>query len=419
MKEAFPSATISASAHALGWMFVANAVGVLLATLLLFPKLGLLMGEWSYGRWVPVHLNMHLYGWVSLPLIGSLFCIYRIDVTSAAGWARPLVWLWSLALLFGCSSWLLGVSSGKVFLDWRGISCYLFISVMVGLWLLLAVAWWQRKNDQGRVFRLLGLLGLLPVPFLLYVATRPELYPPVNPDTGGPTGASLLGSTLSILFLLLVLPMICGCGKRERGARLRRLCWAAIGLEAVLFMSMKQGNSSHRELQQILGLGSLMIWVPLMPMYFNSWQWRGDESGWRTASMAWLLLLIITGWLTFLPGWLDHLKFTNGLVAHSHLAMAGFCSSFLMLLMEQLLPEEYAQMLCRKPEFYLWQSGVIIYVLLMWFSGWKEGSDASFVAMPGKGIVAIYSLRLLCGLVMLWASFRWWAGFLTQTNHEL
>ena len=415
-------AGLSASTHALGWMFVGNVVGVLLASLLLFPKLGLLLGEWTYGRWVPLHLNLHLYGWVSMPLIGALFYTYRVHETSVRDFARPVVWLWSMALVIGCGAWLSGVSSGKIFLDWWGIACFIFIVVMIGLWGLLAVAWWQRRSEAGNKLRVLGLLALLPVPVMLYLATRPDLYPPVNPDTGGPTGASLLGSTLSILFLLLILPMMCRCQKLDGRGRWMKLCWIAFGAEVLLVVLMKQGNSSHREMQQILGLGSLMIWIPLMPLYLKSWQWRIGVTGWLNATLAWLLLLIITGWMSFLPGWLDHLKFTNGLVAHSHLAMAGFCSGFLMLLMGQVLPENYSRVLCMKREFFFWQSAVVGYVLLMWFSGWKEGNDASFVIMQGQdqddGLVKIYSLRLLCGLVMLWASFRWWTGFIQQTNHE-
>lgn len=411
-------AVLSASTHALGWMLFANVIGVLLAVLLVVPETGLLLGEWTYGRMVPLHLNIHLYGWVSLPLMGVLLYVYRVHETVVGAYARSVVWLWSMALVMGCGAWLSGVSSGKIFLDWKGLSCYLFVAVMSGLWVLLAVAWWQRKHQPGNRMRLLGLLGLLPIPVTLYLATGPDIYPPVNPDTGGPTGVSLLGSTLSILFLLLILPMMCGCEKRDGLSRWAKLCWSAFGLETLLVMLMKQGNSSHRELEQILGLGSLVIWMPLMPVYFKFWNWRPGVLKWSHATMAWLLLLILTGWLSFLPGWLDHLKFTNGLVAHSHVAMAGFCSSFLMLLMGQVLPEKCGRLLCREREFAYWQLAVAGYVVLMWYSGWNEGNDAGFVIMQGEGMIKIYLLRVVCGLVMLWASFRWWSGFLQLTNHE-
>ena len=50
--------------------------------------------------------------------------------------------------------------------------------------------------------------------------------------------------------------------------------------------------------------------------------------------------LVLTGWVLFLPGVLDHFKFTDGLVGHSLLAMAGFTSSLLIFVMVQLLGED-------------------------------------------------------------------------------
>jgi len=49
--------------------------------------------------------------------------------------------------------------------------------------------------------------------------------------------------------------------------------------------------------------------------------------------LFWWALLIPTGWCLFLPGVLDHLKFTDGLVSHSLMAMAGFVTSLLILVL--------------------------------------------------------------------------------------
>ena len=48
-----------ACGHALAWLAVANGVGLWLALMLWFPSLN--HSEWTYGRWVPVHLNLQLY----------------------------------------------------------------------------------------------------------------------------------------------------------------------------------------------------------------------------------------------------------------------------------------------------------------------------------------------------------------------
>lgn len=46
----------------------------------------------------------------------------------------------------------------------------------------------------------------------------------------------------------------------------------------------------------------------------------------------------MSGWLTFLPGIPERLKFTNGLVAHAHLAMAGVVTSVNGMILNQLDP---------------------------------------------------------------------------------
>ena len=121
-----PQPVASAVAHALFWLVFANAIGVLIAILLLFPALNRLLCEWTYGRWIMVHMNLELYGWTSLPLAGFLFKIYGADRGPLGLWCRPVLWAWSAALAVGAFSWLSGFSSGKLFLDWSGFARVFF-----------------------------------------------------------------------------------------------------------------------------------------------------------------------------------------------------------------------------------------------------------------------------------------------------
>src|SRR5690606_34891873 len=107
--------------HALGWLVAANAVGLWLALLLVWPDAGRALGPLTYGRWAPLHLNWQLYGWCALPLVGALLRFHappsgRRD----ARWAGMALAAWTFALLAGGLSWLGGVVSGKLFLDWHG-----------------------------------------------------------------------------------------------------------------------------------------------------------------------------------------------------------------------------------------------------------------------------------------------------------
>lgn len=349
----------SASVHAFGWLFLANLVGLWLALLLVVPDMGSMLGEYSYGRWVPLHLNLQLYGWCSLPLIGLLFYAFG----GSGRFARVCVWIWSAALLVGAIDWLQGMTSGKIFLDWEGASLAMLVCAMLVLWLYLVRETWKcfREKLGGLVWRLAVVLILLPVPFVMIHAADPAVYPPVNPESGGPTGASLLGSSLSIVILLLLLPATTGWQGSDSKRLWTKIGWGMFFVHCVLFGMMKHGNSSHRDMEQIAGLGLLLLWIPLMPLYLKQWHWHMGLTSWVNVSCAWLSVLILTGWMSFLPHLLDGMKFTNGLVAHSHLAMAGFVSSFLMVVLGQILPEEKLGKLTSPLLFKVWNIAVLIY----------------------------------------------------------
>jgi len=406
-----PPPVASAAWHALFWLVFANAVGLLIAILLLFPALNRLLGEWTYGRWIMVHMNLELYGWTSLPMAGFLFKAYGADRGPIAQWCRPVLWVWTAALGVGAYSWLSGYSSGKLFLDWSGYARVLFPLAMLALWLLLAVAFirnWKspvKRTIVARASKLLGLAFLLAVPFVTYLASGPNYYPAINPDTGGPTGASQLESSLVIVAILLMLPFgLTQRNNKRSGAVV--VAWALLIAESFLCLAIGRADASHRLPIQFLSLGCLLIWIPLTPVYYADFEWNANTRLWRIAFLVWWSALVLTGWVFFLPGILDHFKFTDGLVGHSLLAMAGFTSSLLIFVLVQLLGED-GWIFNRARSFYGWNMAVLAYVVLMTAAGWHEGFDPAFTIVPGAARQAIYTLRLLVGVVMLGSSVDW------------
>jgi cytochrome c oxidase cbb3-type subunit 1 len=127
---------------------------------------------------------------------------------------------------------------------------------------------------------------------------------------------------------------------------------------------------------------------------------------WRIAVLGYWALLIPTGWAFFLPGILDRLKFTDSLVGHSILAMAGFVSSLLILILAILLDEDGLIFNARWP-FIAWHGGTLAYVILFFFTGWKEGGDPAFTIVPGPARNLIYAVRLVLGVAMTAASAHW------------
>jgi cytochrome c oxidase cbb3-type subunit 1 len=403
-----PRVIASAAWHSLFWLVFANAIGVLISMLLLFPALNRLLGEWTYGRWIMVHLNLELYGWMSLPMAGFLFKVYGADRGPLAQWCRPVLWVWSAALAVGAYSWLTGHSSGKLFLDWSGYARIFFPLAMIALWLQLALSFARAGKTAtlaARSAKLLGLVLLLIVPIVMYIASSPGFYPAINPDTGGPTGASQLESSLIIVAILLMLPF--GLTRRKNGpARMIAIAWAIMVAEFILCFALGRADISHHRPAQFLSLGSLLIWIPLTPAYYAAFEWRANTRLWRIAFLCWWSALVLTGWVFFLPGILDHFKFTDGLVGHSLLAMAGFTSSLLIFVLVQLLGEG-GWIFNRTRSFYGWNIAVLVYVLLMSSAGWREGFDPTFTIVPGAARNAVYLLRLIVGLVMLASSLDW------------
>lgn len=405
-------ALAGAVGHALVWLVVGNAIGVMMAVLLLLPGLNPWLGEWTYGRWMMVHMNTALYGWCSLPMLGFLFQLYGADRGALSAWCRPVLWLWSGTLVVGSISWLSGNSSGKLFLDWTGLARVLFPLAMFGLWLLLLLAMLRNRahaEDSGkltRVVRIALLVILVAVPFAIYAAANPSVYPAINPDSGGPTGASQLESSLGVVLILLILPF--GVTRRnDRRDRIVRLSWMVFIAEAALCALMNHRDMSHHRPAQYLGLATILVWLVLIPMYYARFKWTPAARRWRIATLWWWSGLVVSGWITFLPGILDRVKFTDALVGHSLVAVAGFLTALLVFIMIQLIGERDAWIFNRAWSFYAWNLGVLAYVVIISLAGWIEGANPAFTIVPGLARNSIYVVRLLTGISMLVASAEW------------
>ncbi len=412
----------SAAVHAIAWLTLGNTIGLMLAVLLVLPRLNSFLGEWTYGRWMMVHMNVLLFGWCSLPLIGFLFRVYGAERGVTAQWCRPAVWLWSAALVAGSCSWLSGESSGKLFLDWSGYSRVFFPAVMFGLWVVLALAFVRgvrigpKAGWAAVTAKMLGLVILLAVPFVIYTASGPGGYPYINPDTGGPTGQSQLESSLGIVLLLLLLPLGIASIKMPTRRGILPLAWTVLIVQAMLCAALGRADASHRAPGQWLGVSSLIVWAALVPAYYNLFAWRAETRRWRTAFLAWWIGLVVSGCIFFLPGVLDRFKFTDGLVGHSLTAVAGCLTAYLAFILIELTGDYGARLFNATWSFYAWNLGVLAYVLLMTVTGWIEGAHPEFTFVPGIARNVAYWIRVLTGAAMLAASLDWMLAAIRMTG---
>lgn len=388
--------------HSLGWLVAANLVGVWLGVSLLWPTVGNLLAPLTFGRWAPLHLNWQLYGWCALPAVGALlvWCLDE-EARGAARHARLALAAWSLALALGGVAWLGGTVSGKLFLDWHGWARPLLPLAMVVLWGTLA---WHTRRRWGRLRAVerglravvLGLLVL--VPPILFWSTGRGMYQAINPDSGGATGAAVLGSTLGIITIFMLAPLFLGV--RATG-RTRVFGWALAG-SWLVFAAIDRGSVSHHVMTQIVALGTLLLWVPLLPLYWKRHQWPTGAWPWLGAASGWWTVLVVTGWISFLPGVSESFKFTHALVGHAHLAMAGLLTSVNAAILTTLTRAP-----APRSAFWLWQVGCGLYVLSMLVLGAVESGHQAELFRAESWSQQLMAVRLVGGVAMAAGSVRW------------
>jgi cytochrome c oxidase cbb3-type subunit 1 len=404
----------TATVHSLAWLGVASGVGLLMSLLLLVPRLGVFLGPLTFGRWMPLHLNLVLYGWLALPLVGLLFRAY-LPREGDGLWAEWAVQVWSASLVVGAAAWLAGQSSGKLFLDWQGVARIFFLGNLLFLAGVLAHGLLRRKSEGLPRTTSVGLWAfwalLLTVPVAMGFATSPKTYPPINPDTGGPTGASLLGSTLCVIVIFAGTPLLLGLRRRTP---LKRAAWevfGALALHTAFFVAvgyLGHGDRSHHEPLQIAAVASLLVWAWLLPRWLRRFEWPAGSRAWLWAFLAWGGALLASAVPMFLPGLLDRIKFTNALVGHAHLAMAGMATSFAALLLVVLnLDTRLHGLLGDRAAFVLWNGGNVVHVAALVAAGVLEAQDAGILFRGAPAITALYALRSAAGACMLAAAVRW------------
>lgn len=400
--------------HSLSWLLFTCVIGCWLATLLLAPSFGVMLEPLGYGRWATVHLDASLYGWASVPLIGLLFLLFLPRGTPGR-LVPAAVPVWSGMILFAMVGWLAGHTSGKLFMEWEGAERW---DVLAGM-AFLALALWVDGAGRIRADYLAGarmiaaakvvvLAGLSLIPVVMYAASDPALYPPVNPDSGGATGGSLLGSTLGLIVIYWAAPFILGIPSNVPWRQHAPTLFLLVG-HLVAFGLLDHGDHSHREPVQLAAMFSLFLWPPVLLAHFRRFEWPTGTKRWLYAFAAWGLLLVVDGVFTFLPGILEKWKFTNALVGHVHIAMAGMLTSFNMLVLIVLARRAgIGHGLDDAVWFRWWHGGTTVHAAALIAAGSVEAAHPSWLFSGHPAMMTCYGLRWAGGLAMTVAAVGWW-----------
>lgn len=416
LPRSVPSRLGAATAlHAFTWLAVANTLGVGLALLLVAPSWGDRLGPLTWGRWAPLHFDLHFYGWVLVPVLGALLLFLspsgedgRLGAVALAGW--------SAALAVSACDGLGGHSSGKVFLEWTGVGRVAVALGCAGLvtaggWLV--VRGWRQRHLESRatlIVRSLVVAGSVLVPLVLLQATAPEVYPAINPRSGGATHANTAASVLGVVAVLLATPVLLRMRARDGGRRR----WGLAGLLAVHLAALAAlggGDRSHTEPAQWLALGSTAVWLPLLAWATRAERWPAAARGWLSAAAGWGTVTLVTGLIGGWPGMAERWKFTNALVGHVHAAVAGLVTSWLMAMLLVLHDEEeLTRSLAHRAARGLWHGSLGVHVAALVWLGTLEGGLPGLVASAdaAPAVTSAYLLRLGSGLVMATLSWWWW-----------
>lgn len=404
-----PSFGRAVALHSLGWLVAANLVGVWLGISLLWPAAGDVLAPFTFGRWTPLHMNWQLYGWCALPVVGALFawCLDRAHPHVRRHAVIALA-AWSLALALGGAAWLSGSVSGKLFLDWHAWTRPLLPAAMVLLWSVLVFHTWRRWPGLargGRIARTSLLALLFAVPAVLHFASGRGVYHPINPDSGGATGAAVLGSTLGIVAIFMLLPALLGLRALKSTTSIK---WTLAGAW-LAFGVIDHGNTSHHSAAQIVALATLVIWIPLLPLYWFRHDWPPFARPWLRAASVWWTLLVLTGWTSFLPGVSEALKFTHALVGHAHLAMAALLTCVNAAILVTLTGQRTGRFV-----FWSWQAGCAVYIGSMLVLGYGEVGHTAELFRSEPWTQALLATRLGAGVAMTAGSLRWLAQTLRR-----
>ena len=412
----FPAQT---ALHALVWLVLGNAVGALLSLLLLFPAANAALAPYTYGRWVPLHLNFHLYGWGSIPLLGLLMQWMFSRRLRSTLLPAAIFSLWSLALAAGALTWLQGETSGKLFLDWSGAPKTLFIAE---LWLLFAVfavafvldlATESRRAARVHILKVLLLASLAVVPLAFLEVLKPGVNPPIDAATGGATGAALVISTLGVVAIAWIFPLL--VVQRVPIHDPRRLRLAAVPLLLIAhtagWLLLNHHNSSNADLDQEIGMVSLLPWGPVLFWYYRNFLWFTETRRWLASAFVWGSILLLTATAMFFPPVLTRIKFTDALVAHVHLAMSGMLLSLAMLMIVQFdHAAQFRKVLGSRRLYWLWHLGLMLFLIASGTLAYRQMGypAASFEETPLRTFC--YSLRLAGGSMLLLVSLSWLFG---------
>ncbi|MBI2886460.1 MAG: cbb3-type cytochrome c oxidase subunit I [Chloroflexi bacterium] len=409
------------------WLFVPGLAGLVMALFLYDAR----TQEWVpeplrsaviFGRLRPLHVNLLLFGWLSMAYAGSILHIVP-RLTGAPLYAEPLarlnVFLWNLLVLGAAVSLPLGFTQGREYaelvwpLDLLQLLCFGILAVNVWGTAL-------RRRVQQLYISVWSFMAATSIGPLVY-AVGNKVWDPSGAYTGmndaimnyfyvhNIFNAWFTTGALGLAFYLL--PKLTGNPLFSHRLAIWGFASVWTGQHHLLY-------GPGPEWLEIFSVGfSILTFLPNAAFTLNyvktmegAWHKVRESVALRFLAVgcAFYIVTCLQGIAQSFRGFNAMVHFTNWVIGHSHLAFVADYSFFCFALVYTFVPQLLGRALHsrRLMEWHFWLTlvGLTVFMVDLWVAGLVQGQSWSTGGIPFmetvRAMQPYYLIRLLAGLAV-------------------
>ena len=418
------------------WMSVTMLIGLIEAVKLFYPEFLQGIPMLAYGRLRPVHINIGLFGFMSMGYLGATF--YMVPrLTQTPLFSERLgsitAWVWNFNLVGGCLGILMGYSKGKEYTE-----IPFPFDMVIGL-LVIAIAGnlfstiTMRREQRVYVSLWYILLAIIPFPIYYTLGNASKFSGIEDAIINWFYSHNLFGiwlTTLGLATLYYIVP-------KQVNKPLYSHIVSFVGFWSLA--AFYPWNGGHHVIWGPVPMwvmtasvtASIAMFVPTFATMVNfggtawgTWAIMKQDIGYRFSLMAYACYVGASLWGTGLAVMSLNAKlhFTNMTIAHVHLGFLGFgvpgLIAFTYFYIERSLKLKYSRPLAEW-HFWLTMLGIVGYVVSMGISGWVEGSAWEAGNSPQGTMVDRYPYhvaRAISGLIVLLGQFLFVTNVVKTVN---
>lgn len=374
------------------WMVITMLIGLVEAIKLFYPEFWQGVPALAYGRLRPVHINIGVFGFMSMGYLGAAF--YMVPrLTQAPLFSERLgtltAWGWNFNLLGGCLGILMGFSKGQEYTEipfpFDMIICLLEIAIAGNLFSTVVL----RRERRLYVSLWYILLAIIPFPIYYTLGNANKFRGIEDAIVNWFYSHNLFGiwlTTLGLATLYYIVPK-----QVQKPLYSHAISFVGFWTLAAFY----PWNGGHHVIWGPVPMwvmsasvtASLAMFIPVFATFVNfgwtawgTWDIAKKDIGYRFSLLAYCSYVAASLWgCTLAVMSLNAtLHFTNMTIAHVHMGFLGFgvsgLAAFIYFYVEKSRQLKYSQALA---EWHFWLTvvGVLGYVVSMGIIGWIEGNE--------------------------------------------